>query len=244
MTLTFSSRTLQYGKVKRDIRGNEGDDGEVGGKRNLGALCCGVVAPPFLGLLACYDTRRALNTHRACVVIFFAGTMAYMLLVLSIYSHLAASAGLAAAELQAVRLSFRAKRGIAAIFFTLTAFYLPIGVYLCEDIHGTDYLEADLLVHTARAVCQHLAVVAIILFYGTASAALGHWHASRLAGWPLGVLFPPTTSLLQAMPAAGWSRSACCAVCGCLPRFTSVCHVFSPQFYFDFGDLKLFMVHR
>ena len=79
---------LQYGKVKRDIRnGNHGIP--VGAKRNFVALICGLVAPPFLGLLACYDTRRALNTHRACVVIFFGLTVVYMFTMLSIYSYLA-----------------------------------------------------------------------------------------------------------------------------------------------------------
>ena len=75
---------LQYGKVKRDLR-----DADVGTKRNITGLILGIVAPPFLGLLACYDTKRALNTHRVCVVIFFGLTMIYMLLILSIYHHLA-----------------------------------------------------------------------------------------------------------------------------------------------------------
>lgn len=62
--------------MKRDIRTDHAEHGiPVGAKRNFVALMCGVVAPPFLGLLACYDTRRALNTHRAAVVIFFTLTI-------------------------------------------------------------------------------------------------------------------------------------------------------------------------
>ena len=45
---------LQYGKVKRDLK-----ESDVGSKRNLVALILGIVAPPFLGLLACYYTKRA-----------------------------------------------------------------------------------------------------------------------------------------------------------------------------------------
>jgi len=84
---------LQYGKVKREIR--SGDHGiPVGAKRNFVGLICGLVAPPFLGLLACYDTRRALNTHRVCVVIFFGLTVVYMFTTLSIYSYLAKIEGM------------------------------------------------------------------------------------------------------------------------------------------------------
>ncbi len=50
----------------------------MGAKRNFVALICGLVAPPFLGLLACYDTRRALTMHRYAVVIFFTLTIVYV----------------------------------------------------------------------------------------------------------------------------------------------------------------------
>ena len=91
------------GRASANAAGDDDDDGDndrhnlephtphipVGAKRNFVALICGLVAPPFLGLLACYDTRRALNTHRVCVVIFFTLTIVYMFTMLSIYSYLA-----------------------------------------------------------------------------------------------------------------------------------------------------------
>ena len=88
MMMMICCAILQYGKVKREIR--SGTTGiPVGAKRNFTSLICGIVAPPFLGLLACYDTRRALNTHRGCVVVFFGLTIVYMFTTLSIYSYLA-----------------------------------------------------------------------------------------------------------------------------------------------------------
>jgi hypothetical protein len=178
---------LQYGKVKRDLR-----ESDVGAKRNLTALIVGIVAPPFLGLLACYDTKRALNTHRACVVVFFSLTMVYMLTILSIYHHLSGRSTLrevmeaykkdddgrrdkrrrssctaSPKEIKNVKFSVKVKTIIALIFLGLTLFYLPIGMCMVSDIHSTTYSKDDVYVHAARAVCQHLAVVCIILFYGT-----------------------------------------------------------------------------
>ena len=144
---------LQYGKVKRDIRGGNAPI-PVGAKRNFVALLTGLVAPPFLGLLACYDTRRALNTHRACVVIYFTLTIIYMFTTLSIYSYLGQIDGKkgfgsaansptkfnSRAEAHAldvahherspkpdVHLSLRLKTYIASLFAVLTTFYLPVG---------------------------------------------------------------------------------------------------------------------
>jgi hypothetical protein len=87
---------LQFGKVKRDlaatattVAATTAATQPAGTRRNLTSLITGIVAPPFLGLLACYDTRRAPNAHRACVVVFFVGTMVYMFTTLSLYEHLA-----------------------------------------------------------------------------------------------------------------------------------------------------------
>ena len=151
----------------------------------------GIIAPPFLGLLACYDTKRALNTHRACVVIFFSLTMIYMLTILSIYHHLAGRTTLqqvmdaykkdddgrsyrqkrksctaSPKEIKNVKFSVKVKSIIAVIFFLLVLFYLPVGMMMVSDIHESSYNQVDVYVHAARAVCQHLAVVCIILFYG------------------------------------------------------------------------------
>ncbi len=277
---------LQYGKVKRDIH-----ETNAGSKRNFCALVVGMVAPPFLGLLACYDTKRALITHRVCVVVFFSLTMCYMLLILSIYSHLAGEQGLnvklqkqirtaqgsaasaasavgkrkkdddaaAAADTAAggaagsrtfagtrasspesfsedededdddddkwdweeefvagegktaggrgrdgglrrrrcptnervarvasrryyrsrkrcmattrsiknVKFSLKVKQLIAGIFFAACLFYLPIGSLMVSDMGSETYEPQDVYIHAARAMCQHLAVVCIILYYGT-----------------------------------------------------------------------------
>lgn len=214
---------LQYGKVKRDLGHTT-----RGSKRNFTAVILGVIAPPFLGLLAVYDTKRALTTHRVCVVVFFSLTMIYMVLVLNIYELLAGGTRLVSQlggdltgktgdnlrnnsggcdggdgikadsdgenlsmrrkrskycrqhkrqqrcstaptfkQLQNVRFSLKAKRIIAIFFFTVTVLYLPVGIYLCSDAYTDDYLEVDVYIHAGRAVCQHLAVISIILFYGT-----------------------------------------------------------------------------
>lgn len=70
-------------------------------------------------------------------------------------------------EIQNVKFSVKVKTLIAIIFFTLTLFYLPIGMSMVSDINQIGYNPADVYIHAARAVCQHLAVVSIILFYGT-----------------------------------------------------------------------------
>lgn len=177
---------LQYGKVKRDLAVSD-----VGSKRNVLAVIVGIAAPPFLGLLACYDTKRALNTHRFCVVVFFTLTMVYMLTILSIYHHLAGRTTLqqvmdaykkdddgrsyrqkrrsctaSPKEIQNVKFSVKVKSIIAVVFFLLVLFYLPIGMMMVTDIGDVEYNVQDVYVHAARAVCQHLAVVCIILFYG------------------------------------------------------------------------------
>jgi hypothetical protein len=254
---------LQHGKVKRDLRHTT----RGGAKRNFTALVVGIIAPPFLGLLAVYDTKRALMTHRFCVVAFFLLTMIYMVLVLNIYELLAGSKGLASSiirggnavamtanltagvssssssssssnirsrssinsndgdnhvggggggfgggggssscvkadsdgegaldrarrskfcdrrqqhsrqrrcstgptlkQLQSVRFSVKAKRLISGFFFFVTVLYLPVGVYFCSDATTDVYLPVDVYTHAGRAVCQHLAVISIILFYGT-----------------------------------------------------------------------------
>ena len=49
----------------------------------------------------------------------------------------------------------------------MTVLYLPVGVYLVSDYLADVYLPEDVYIHAGRAVCQHLAVISIILFYGT-----------------------------------------------------------------------------
>ena len=203
---------LQYGKVKRDLGVTElsevGGPWPVGTRRNLVSLITGIIAPPFLGLLACYDTARALKTHRVCVVIFFTLTMVYMFTTLSIYAYLASDAYRDAVDAVAnggsdgssdgkgsplrkggarrpkplspsskarrrkyepnVRFSLRIKLAIAASFVVLTLVYLPVGIWMCKQPFGKGYTEpADVWVHAMRAMCQHLAVICIILYYGT-----------------------------------------------------------------------------
>ena len=200
---------LQYGKVKRDLGVTQAEQGPwpVGTRRNLTSLITGIIAPPFLGLLACYDTARALQTHRVCVAIFFTLTMVYMFTTLSIYAYLASDAYREAVDAVTaarsgdsdgsggrpgtprlfkpapespsskarrqkyepnVRFSLRIKLAIAASFVVLTLVYLPIGIWLCKRPFGQGYTEpADVWVHAMRAMCQHLAVMCIILYYGT-----------------------------------------------------------------------------
>lgn len=180
----ISCAILQYGKVKRDI-----GPGGVGSKRNLGALIAGIIAPPFLGLLGCYDTLRAPGTHRFCVVVFFSLTCGYMLTIVSIYSHLAGLSVLAerelamqgeptsyrssrrcsasATEIKNVRFSVKVKQLLTTLFFGFSFFYLAVGPYMCQDMFADKYHEDDVMIHAARAAGQHCAVICIILFYGT-----------------------------------------------------------------------------
>ena len=158
-----------------------------------------MIAPPFLGLLACYDTKRALNTHRACVIVFFLLTIVYMFTTLSIYRYLATmevrsshrsargkttspSAGHKSPEeeIHNVQYSLKLKSIIALIFVLLTTFYLPIGTYLCSDPFSTEYNKEDVYIHAARALCQHLAVVCIILYYGTFCLDFGNLQLSAI----------------------------------------------------------------
>ena len=177
---------LQYGKVKRDIR-TPNEPYPRGSKRNLVAVISGMIAPPFLGLLACYDTKRALLTHRVCVIIFFTLTTAYMFTTLSIYSYLASDDFLKKntpkrANVDNVKYSLKLKTNIATSFVLLSTFYLPIGTYLCRDPFGAEYTQEDVYLHAARAMCQHLAVVMIILYYGTFYYDFGNLNLYMIKG--------------------------------------------------------------
>ena len=80
----------------------------------------------------------------------------------------ASGGGRATETLSKLRLSLRMKRAIAGIFVACTVFYLPIGHYMCKQQSvEADYDPEDARLHAARAVCQHLAVICIILYYGT-----------------------------------------------------------------------------
>lgn len=180
---------LQFGKVKRDLDATSVAEARdvatntwpKGSRLNLTGLIAGLIAPPFLGLLACYDTMRAPLTHRVCVIVFFSLTTLYMFTTLSIYEYLASDAyytevraagkgrgGPAADALSKLRSSLKMKRAIATIFVVCTVFYLPVGHAMCKvQAVGADYAPEDARLHAARAVCQHLAVICIILYYGT-----------------------------------------------------------------------------
>lgn len=132
----------------------------------------GLASPPFLGLLACYDSRRAPGLHDTCVIIFFTGTIVYMLTTLYLYTYLASDAyrkavvdQKSAAQLPAVRYSLLMKRAIARAFVVFTTLYLPVGAALCQAAVLPDPARRQL--HSLRALCQHLSVLCIMLYYGT-----------------------------------------------------------------------------
>ena len=66
-----------------------------------------------------------------------------------------------------VKFSLKVKQLIAGIFFAACLFYLPIGSLMVSDMGSETYEPQDVYIHAARAMCQHLAVVCIILYYGT-----------------------------------------------------------------------------
>ena len=56
------------------------------------------------------------------------------------------------------------KRVICIVFLLSVVLYLPVGMCLVTDWY--DYSN-DALIHSFRAVCQHVAVLCLLLFFGT-----------------------------------------------------------------------------
>ena len=160
---------LQHGMVQQHLAAAGAG---VGQWLHVASRITGLAAPPFLGLLACYDSRRAPELHDTCVIIFFTGTIVYMYTTLYLYTYLASDAYRktvidqdTAAQLPLVRYSLFMKRAIARAFVVFTTLYLPVGAALCSMSMLPDPARRQL--HSLRAVCQHLSVLCIMLFYGT-----------------------------------------------------------------------------
>jgi hypothetical protein len=169
---------INYGKCKRELYlladAENGGGSAAGLKRNKLALVCGLLACPNLGLLACFDTKRTPGLHLAFVLGFFPFALVFLFAMTSLYRLLTA---LAAAKsggdsgekgdktrFISLQRSLWWKSRVTNVFCVFFALYLPVGMQLVSDWH--DYRN-DVLVHTCRAVCQHVCVVCLILYFGT-----------------------------------------------------------------------------
>merc|ERR1712096_101216 len=110
------------------------------------------------------------------VLLFFVPMLVYFGCVVSVYRLLVArqeerarkgKPRLPRKSYVSLHTSLRWKQRIVGAFTVFFTLYLPIGMYLVTDWH---HYERDVAVHTFRAVTQHLAVLCIILFFGTM------WH--------------------------------------------------------------------
>eukprot|EP01062_Namystynia_karyoxenos_P073227 TRINITY_DN70058_c0_g1_i1.p1 TRINITY_DN70058_c0_g1~~TRINITY_DN70058_c0_g1_i1.p1 ORF type:complete len:293 (+),score=110.62 TRINITY_DN70058_c0_g1_i1:70-879(+) len=165
---------IHHGKVKLRLYALRDGHRDVAGQRRARlARAAGCFAAPNLGLLACYDTKRAPELHLLFVLLFFVPTLVYVICTVSVYRMLVSRqeerTRLGKPRLQrdayvSLHTSLRWKQRIAwafAFFFTL---YLPVGLSLVSDFY--DYRK-DVAVHTFRAACQHCAVLSLVLFFGT-----------------------------------------------------------------------------
>lgn len=159
---------LNYGKCKRDLYLLNKHRGQ---KRNKISMACGLVAAPNLGLLASYDTVRSPGLHLVFVGIFFTTATIYLFTVNSMYKFIRHTAKHAPDLSLVERDRFRrlnsscwAKQMICTLYVISTSFYLPVGMCLVSDWY--DYSN-DVLVHTFRAVWQHISVLCLIFFFGT-----------------------------------------------------------------------------
>ena len=158
---------INYGKVKRELYLL---DAATGHKRNKAALVCGLLSCPSLGLLACFDTKRTPELHLYFVLGFFPMALAYVFTMTNLYAVLVLLAAASSkgtgdkARYVPLQRSLWWKRAICCVFTVFVTLYLPVGMSLVSDWH--EY-SADAAVHTFRAVCQHVSVICLILFFGT-----------------------------------------------------------------------------
>jgi len=162
--------TLNYGKVKRDIgrRAKDPELGRKGWKRNNASLCLGIISAPFLGLLAVFDTARTPELHLVFVLGFFPFMVAYVIVNTSVYNIMAKYSMKAAARdsqsFTNLQTSVRFKKWCRNLLLLFVTLYLPVGLCLVTDWYN---YENDKFVHTFRAVCQHLSVLFLLLYFGT-----------------------------------------------------------------------------
>jgi hypothetical protein len=169
--------TLNYGKVKRDIE-IYGITDRRGIKRNRTALVFGLLASPFLGLLACFDTARSPELHLIFVLGFFPLMLAYVFINTSIYSTLLSlrtsprqnssngrkQSSPATLSLQRLEKSYHLKKRVSLALLIFVTLYLPVGMSLVTDWYN---YSNDCAIHTFRAVMQHCSVLCIMLYFGT-----------------------------------------------------------------------------
>ena len=147
-----------------------------GRSRNRLALIAGFVAAPNLGLLACFDTQRSPDLHLLFVLLFFLPCVVYLFAIKSVYELLLARAERSKSDgsmaddahsfksYTSLRTSLAWKRLICNIFLVSVTLYLPVGMYFVTDWY--DYSK-DLVVHTCRAVAQHVSVLCLCAFFGS-----------------------------------------------------------------------------
>lgn len=162
--------TLNYGKVKRDIgrRSKNSEMARKGSKRNNLSLCLGIISAPFLGLLAVFDTARTPELHLLFVLGFFPFMVAYVIVNTSVYTIMAKY------NLQTsprdhpssinLQTSVKFKKWCRNLLLVFVTLYLPVGLCLVTDWYN---YQNDVAVHTFRAVCQHLSVLFLLLYFGT-----------------------------------------------------------------------------
>ena len=182
----MAAALMSYGKVVRDIYGDTSSgpstlstDTLPGDRRNRAGLVLGLLNPPFLGLLAVFDTVRSPVIHLTCVLIFFPTVLAFMAVQLSIQKllharELARRNGNVSRAQKLRRLPMRGwvslekslywKRVFFAAFSISTFMYLPGTMFFVGDWY---VYSNDVFIHSIRAVFQHLAVLNIVLFYGS-----------------------------------------------------------------------------
>jgi hypothetical protein len=170
---------LNYGLVKREITINGSiiqdlnklgeSNGMEGWLRNRISMFLGVMASPFLGLLAVFDTDRTPGLHLLFVLGFFPFMLAYVFTNTSVYRilldhkrrrhHKVNKHVLALLEK-----SVKAKQIISVFLAIFVTLYLPVGMYLVTDWYT---YSNDKVIHTFRAVTQHLSVLCLVFYFGS-----------------------------------------------------------------------------
>jgi len=173
MTITAAliaiTSVLNYGRVKREIEKRQFISvlGMAGWKRNRLALALGLTSSPFLGLLAVFDTVRSPQMHLLFVLLFFPTMVAYVFVNNSIYNIIYEhykSTTHSPDSLTQIKKSIRFKQIISNLLLLFVILYLPVGMSLVSDWYN---YRNDIVVHTFRAVCQHLCVVCLLFYFGT-----------------------------------------------------------------------------
>ena len=171
MTMTCAAMiviiVINYGKVKRELYLLEAPSGH---KRNKVALVCGLLSCPSLGLLACFDTKRTPELHLYFVLAFFPCALVFLFMMTNVYANMAQLSnhggdnGGDKARYVSLRRSLWWKRCICVVFSVFVTLSLPVGMCLVSDWH---VYAKDWQVHTFRAVCQHVSVLCLIVYFGT-----------------------------------------------------------------------------